>query len=282
MSQQYDVSLKALFLREGHGLVRSLLFGGRVTEVLATEQPQVFNRRADLLARSERGVLHQVEFQATNEARIPQRLLRYYVYYEDLYGEHIVQTVLYMGREPMRLEDFYETPSLRFRFNIVNLRELDAEPLLASPDWVDNVLALLAKGSPARALEVVLPRIRALQGEEQELAAGTLTLLSGILGLEDFVGEKLKEVGMIDVMENKILGPAIRKGIEQGLEQGRQEGRQEGREEGQHALFQKFLVGKFGDLPAWASKRLASATSEDLDRWAKQIFTSTSLKDLLG
>ena len=60
----------------------------------------------------------------------------------------MTQTVLYMGREPMRLEDTSETPTLQFRFAIVNLRELDAAPLLESPDWVDNVLALLAMGSP--------------------------------------------------------------------------------------------------------------------------------------
>ena len=34
----------------------------------------------------------------------------------------MTQTVLYMGREPMRLEDTYETPTLQFRFAIVNLR----------------------------------------------------------------------------------------------------------------------------------------------------------------
>ncbi len=83
------------------------------------------------------------------------------------------------------MPDFYVTPTIDFRYSIVNLRELEAEPLLESPDWVDNVLALLAKGSPQRVLAVVLPRIRAMRGEEQELAAGALTLLSGILGMEE-------------------------------------------------------------------------------------------------
>jgi hypothetical protein len=43
MAQNYDVSLKSLFLREGDGIIRRRLFGGRVTEHLATEQPQVSN-----------------------------------------------------------------------------------------------------------------------------------------------------------------------------------------------------------------------------------------------
>ena len=37
---------------------------------------------------------------------------------------------------------------------------------------------------------------------------------------------------MIDVMENKVLGPAIRQGLEQGRREGRMEGRMEGRVEG--------------------------------------------------
>ena len=269
MAQPYDTALKAMFLRDGDGIIRRQLFGGKVSEVLPTEQPQVYNQRADLVVRTTAGRLHHVEFQATNEVVLPRRILRYYIYLEDTYGVHVTQTVLYMGREPMRLNDTYATPTLHFRFAIVNLRELDAEPLLASPDWVDNVLALIAKGSPERALDVLLPRIRALKGEEQELAAGALTLLSGILGMEAAVSAKLLEVGMIDVMENKILGPAIRQGLAQGREQGRQE------------MLREQLLTKFGLLPEWASQRLQSASSEELSNWARRILTSTTLEDTL-
>ena len=253
MAQPYDVSLKALFLIESDGIIRRRLFGGKVVEVLPTEQPQVYNHRADLVLRTDVGRLHQIEFQAGNESGFARRMLGYYVHLEGEYGDHVTQTVLYMGREPMRLENTYETPTLQFRFAIVNLRELDAVPLLESPDWVDNVLALLAMGSPERALEVVLPRIGKLRGAEQELAAGALTLLSGILGMEEMVGIRLREVGMIDVMENKILGPAIRKGLEQGLEQGLKQGieqsREKGRIQGKQELFRDLLIEKFGPLP---------------------------------
>ncbi len=52
MAQRYDVSLKSLFLREGDGIIRRQLFGGRITEHLSTEQPQVFNHRADMVVRT--------------------------------------------------------------------------------------------------------------------------------------------------------------------------------------------------------------------------------------
>lgn len=40
MAHRYDVSLKTLFLRDGDGIIRRRLFGGKVTEHLATEQPR--------------------------------------------------------------------------------------------------------------------------------------------------------------------------------------------------------------------------------------------------
>ena len=95
MAQLFDVSLKALFLREGDGIIRRQLFGGKVTEVLPTEQPQVYNLRADLVVRTRAGRLHQLEFHAGNEVGFPRRMLRYCVYLVDTYGEHVIQTVLY-------------------------------------------------------------------------------------------------------------------------------------------------------------------------------------------
>jgi hypothetical protein len=148
LPQRYDVSLKTLFLCEGDGTIKRLLFGARVLEHLNAEQPQVFHHRADMVVRTEDGLLHQVEFQVSNEAGFGLRMLEYYSFLARQYGEHVVQTVLYLGREPLR----------------------------------------------------------GMQVEEPGWAAGALLLLPGIVGLEETVGEKLKEVCMIHVMENKVLG----------------------------------------------------------------------------
>jgi len=73
-------------------------------------------------------------------------------------------------------------------------------------------------------LEVVLRRLRVMKSEDQDLAVGTLVLLSGILGMEETVSARLKEVGMINVMENKVLGPLILQRMEQSEQKGRSEG----------------------------------------------------------
>ena len=122
MAHRYDVSLKALFLREGDGIIRRLLFGGKVTEHLASEQPQVFNHRADMVVRTEDGSLHQVDFQTINEAGFALRMMEYFAYLVRVHKQHVIQKVLYVGREPLRLARKFASPSMDFRFEIVNPR----------------------------------------------------------------------------------------------------------------------------------------------------------------
>lgn len=273
MAHRYDVSLKALFLREGDGIIRRRLFGGRVTEHLATEQPQVLNNRADMVVRTEDGLLHQVEFQVSNEQGFGLRMFEYYAYLVCTHRQHVVQTVLYLGQEPLRLETGYCTPSMDFRFAIIPLREMDAEPLLASEDWADIALALLARGDREKALRVAVSRLRLMGREDRAWASGTLLLLSGIIDFEEVVNERMKEAGMINVMENKVLAPLMLQQYEKGRDEGVQEGVQ--------AVLVELLTERFGALPAWAVARIDSAASEELHAWVKRVLHGTSLEDTL-
>ena len=235
------------------------------------------NNRSDLVARTEDGSLRQVEFQTYNEAGFGVRMLEYCAYLVRTYGEHVVQTVLYLGRDPMRLETEFQSPTTTHRIDIVNLRELDAEPLMASEDWVDNALAILAKGDKTKAIEVAVAGMRKMRPEDQSWATGTLMILSGILKLEEAVKDSLKESDVINVMENKVLGPLILK----ELEKGRNEGMQQGMQQGLQGMLSELLTDKFGPLPAWATSRLQSASNEELHAWAKRVLHSASLEDTL-
>jgi len=281
MAQVIDVTVKTVFLHPGDGIIRRRLFRGQVEEYLSVEQPQVSNKRADMVARNSDGEIHHVEFQASNEAGFGLRMLGYYYYFLCTQETHVAQTVLYMGREPLRLENTVKTPTLDFRFEIVDLREYDAETLLAARNWADVLLALLAKGDPERALAVAIERLRAMGHEERAWAMGTLLVLSGILGIEESANERLKEFDVINVMENKVLGPLILRELEKGWNEGRQAGVQEGMQQGMQEVITELLTEKFGALPAWANTRLESASSEELHRWAKRVLHCASLEDTL-
>ena len=131
------------------------------------------------------------------------------------------------------------------------------------------MLALLAKGAPEKALAIVIPRIAAMQGEDRRVASTSLLLLSGIIGIEETVNRRLRELGMINVRENKVLGPLILESIEQG------------RSEGKHEILQDQLTEKFGPLPAWAVSRLDSASDDDLKLWSKRILKAATLEETL-
>lgn len=89
----------------------------------------------------------------------------------------------------------------------------------------------------------------------------------------------------IDLSENKILGPAYRRGLEQGLQDGRQqglqEGRQEGRQEGQLDLLRRQIERRFGPVPSWVMQSLSQRSAQDLEQVGIRLFDAATLEDLL-
>ena len=160
MAQSFDVTFKLLF-RNSRGVLSKLLFGD-VVDWPNVELPEVRNPRVDLLARSADGTLRHVEIQLRNEPNFDFRMLDYYVGIRRATGEHLHQTLLYVGRQPLRIQGVFESPSTRHEYTILNLREMDGTELLSSDDWADNEWALLTKTDPERVIRVVFDKIRGL------------------------------------------------------------------------------------------------------------------------
>ncbi len=117
-----------------------------------------------------------------------------------------------------------------------------------------------------------------------------LTVLAGLRKLEDVVLEEATHMPVIiDIMQNRVLGPAIRKALKQGRKQGREEGVKEGREEGRQEgvkdgelnLLTRQLEKRFGPLPPWAKRSLAAKSGSELEELSVTIDEATSLKNLL-
>jgi flagellar biosynthesis/type III secretory pathway protein FliH len=191
--------------------------------------------------------------------------------------------VLYAGRDPLNMRPSFESPSTLHKFRILDVRQMEGEDLLQSDDWGDNALALLTRADRERVIQVVEARLRRLDGEEQQEAARAFVLISGILGIEEEIGRRLR-TDMIDIMENKVLGPAIRQGIEQGIEQGRREGIEKGMEKGvekgmRQAL--KVLVkSRFGSLPRWASARIDKSSQQEIKDLIAGASAAPTLEEL--
>ena len=263
MPQNYDVSLKLLF-RYSKGLIAHALFGDAgVNEWLSVEQPRVNNPRADLLARCGDGKLRHVEIETSNDSSMARRKAEYYLGFWRLLDEHVEQVLLYAGQRPLTISPVFETPCMRYEFRILDLKTWDGEPLLASEDWGDNVLALLTAVEQERVLQRVEAQIRKLQGEEQRNAASLFVIISGIMGIGKDVARR---INMIDIMENEVIGPAIRQGIQQGKME----------------ALSRLLATKFGSLPEPVVTRLHQAPEDELLIWLDRVLTAHTLEEVFG
>lgn len=85
---------------------------------------------------------------------------------------------------------------------------------------------------------------------------------------------------MIDILQNKVLGPLVLEQIELGLQAASESVRQEGRQEGLRLLFCRLAEKRFGPLPAWAQVSLANASPETLIQWTLALNEADSLEAL--
>jgi hypothetical protein len=175
---------------------------------------------------------------------------------------------------------------LNFRYDVVDVRDMDGEALVESEFISDNILAVLARtGDRAGAIRRIIGKIGRLEPGRREDAIRKLLILSGIRGLEKTVTEERNRMPVtFDIMDNEVLGPVIREGIRQGLEQGLAEGREQGLEQGQaegsRRIMRVLLEKRFGMLPAWVNQRLASCTDSQTDDLALRLLDAKSLESL--
>lgn len=272
MSKTRDILAKVWLRRRTDGILSRRLCGGRIDHDLPTEQPTIANRQVDMLVRNDQGAIHHVEFQASNEADFPFRMLEYWVYLRRYYQQPVWQCVFYIGREALRIPSAFEERETRHRYEIVNLHEYQADELLRSPDWGDNLWALGARGDRAEVLGELLRKLQPMTGADRESALAELTAFSGILKLDELLSEKLKEFSMltIDLRDNAVVRPLMEESHREGVEEGRRD------------LLLELLAEKFGAVPTWASERVRAASADQLDRWARKILRSDSLEDTLA
>ena len=107
------------------------------------------------------------------------------------------------------------------------------------------------------------------------------------VGLERFKGphslpripEELEEVvNMLATHVEKWSRDIEQKGWQAGIQAGEQKGRQEG----EATILTRQLQRRFGDLPSWASEKIAKAEPSTLEEWSLRILDVTTLESVLA
>jgi hypothetical protein len=91
--------------------------------------------------------------------------------------------------------------------------------------------------------------------------------------LEAAITQEAQHIPILnDILDHKVIGPAIKQGLRQGLQQGRQEGAL--------AVLRKLIEKRFGALPVSVEECLASFTEPELEAVSVRVLDAKSIDDL--
>jgi hypothetical protein len=270
LMQGCDATLKGLITGDAEGTLRLLGVLGPVSRWLNVELPRVQNQRVDLLAELAAGQLLHIELQSTNDAGMHLRMLEYAVAIWRLTRVFPRQVVLYVGNDRLRTPNTFRSPGIDYRYDLVDTRKLEGDALLDSDSTSDNILALLTGiKDKAAAIRRVMAKIARLDPGKRRDAAARLLVVCGMRGLEGlYKREKENMPTDFDLMDNKILGPAIRRKVEQGVEQGVKD------------VVRLQIQKRFGPIPQWVDRRITEISEPEARDLAVKLLDASSLEEL--
>ncbi|MBF0147254.1 MAG: DUF4351 domain-containing protein [Magnetococcales bacterium] len=272
---QYDTTLKDLFEKPPQRLLQ-ILIGREAVELLPVEFASIQKRLPDLVFLLEDDSIFHLELQSNSEG-MDWRMLMYYSLIRQRYPSRVlVQKVLYIGLNEWHPGSAIEEPSLSFRYEVVDIRNIDCRELMDSSSLEENILAILCRIDNKKVIiQEILYRISELPIKARADALTKLVILSRLRRLETVVKMEAEEMSLtFNLMENDVFRPIIMKA--------QMDSEQKGRQEGEATILTRQLQRRFGDVPEWANKKIAEAEPSSLEEWSLRIFDAQSLDEVFS
>lgn len=173
-----------------------------------------------------------------------------------------------------------ETPDLSYRFHLVDIRDLDGEVLLASPNLGDNVLPILTRlGDQRDTARRILERIARGPVAERGEGLAESSIVAGLRKPCAVIVREAKNMPIhYDIMDNELIGPVIRR--EQA--KASREGRAQGREEGQRDILLDLMQKRFGRVPQRIRRRLAALQPDEIRAATLRVLDAQQIDDLFA
>jgi hypothetical protein len=273
---KFDITLKALLQKAPRQLLQ-ILVNSQPQEVLTVEYPSVKDRRPDLVVRLTDKRLYHLELQTTNDTTMPHRMLEYFSLILNIYQQEPFQQVLYVGKQTVKMSNRLTLNKLQFEYEIIDIRKIDCQPLLDSPNIEDNLLAILChiEGKEREVIQQILYRIAQVTTKERRDFWGQLLILTGLrnIHIQQLVQQEGQKMPITVDMGATIWGKEL-------FNRGKMDGIQEGERKGEALILQRQLTKRFGTLPAWATDKITQAQSEQLEQWSLRVLEASTLEEV--
>ncbi|MBF0155192.1 MAG: DUF4351 domain-containing protein [Magnetococcales bacterium] len=276
---QYDTTFKDLFKQPPQRLLH-VLVGQQAVAILPVEFASTQKRVPDLVFLMEDGSIVHVELNSKPE-EMDWRMLMYHTFIRQQYPDKILrQKLLYVGDTRWNQQVGIEEERLSFQYDLVDIRDIDCRELMASPHLEENILAILCRMSDQNeTIREILYRISELPDKARADALTKLVILSRLRRLETEVKREAEKMALtFNVMENDVLRPLF---LQERMD-GELAGERKGRHEGEAAVLTRLLQHRFGDLPPWASQKIADAELATLENWSLRILDAPTLESVLA
>jgi hypothetical protein len=281
----FDATLK-IFLRRLAAPVFEQLTGVPIVEWLQPELPEIRTLRPDLVGRTPDGEIVHFEIQAQNDPAMPMRQMEYALGIWKALRKWPQQIVLYVGYEPMRMAEEFRG----YRYRIIDVSLIDAEPLLASDRLEDNVIAVLFRLSDQRAaLRRILERIAQAEPGRRAEAAKGLFVLAGLRRLRPILQEEEKRARKVDItydwFTDPTIGPVIAGAAEEAAAKARTEAMAEARAEAlatEQRILRRLVEKRFGALPEPVAARIGVMSPIEIEDFSLRLLDAASLDELFS
>jgi len=285
-----DIALRDIFEEVPHRLSK-ILSPVPIKELLPTSLPST-ELRVDFLAKLEDESILHMEFQSFNDTNMPWRMLRYYTAIVEKYKAYnIKQLVVYVGNEKLRMKSSLKIKNLVFKYEILDIRQIDCKVLLESPDPMDKLLACLCKvEDEAYLIEKLIKTMEGMNEEERKdylLKALTLTELRPNLRIR--LTEEVKHMPIVVRPEDiRLPKKKLKKDIlyRLGLEEGKRIGLELGLEEGFLKALQDTVLtlikSKMGQIPEGMEAKIKDIRDREyLNVLIEKLINSGDVLDVL-
>jgi hypothetical protein len=199
------------------------------------------------------------------------RMLQYYYLLHRLYGQAPLQQVLYVGAAALNMNRRISHARLQFEYDLIDVRTLQGDELLASPSIADNMFAILCRPNERESVRTVLERLAGLDENTRQDLFSKLSILARLHRLDRTLREESEVMPIVfNLRENEVFAKYFDEAENIGMQRGLRQG------------LRRQLEKRFGFTPDWAQERLEAADYATLETWSERVLDAASLEEVLG